>query len=542
MTKAFCYFNLPLIKNQLSLSASAQYSSDELIPSPTLNIFKKKIFPSIVHEETEESEIFEESSDPYLSFYDVQAKVNYQPNAKWLFNASFFTAYDKFEYYSFNNTKGLNIEEEFETRSTAMQATAKYRPDTNSQITAYGNFSSYDYLDAFELNEDEIEEASDKEGTLNKVETLEFGLQYELNHHKNWLSDISLSSENKDMFFHIEETSFFETEDINEEQMHSALFIHMDINTTFSNNRWLLNLGLRNSYLTTIDELFISPRGNIQYKLMDALKLKASAGFHYQFISQLAKVEDGNFNNSPIWYINANDRSEVLNAQKFSFGAIFQQNNWLFDVEAYQQKTKKLPAISTMINSEDAIDYLGEGFSRGIDFLALKKWKTLTIWTNYTLSKNEYTFTEVSTDSFPAPNDHRHNLSINSSYKFGNWQCAFNYYFRTALPYSSKPTITYELEDGEFDDVEIKYKSINNLRIEKLYNRLDASLSYKGTLFKDVLKFNTRLSVINLLNKENAESINYHLAYDEKNNKLSTEQIKKLLLPVTPQLTFHLSW
>jgi len=548
MTKVFGYFNIPLIKNQLSLSLSAQYASDELIPSPTLNIFKKKVLPSSVTGETEETENFEERFDADANFYDVQAKLNYQPSNKWLFNASFFKAHDDFEHQSFSEAGRLSLEKQITTNSMAMQVTSKFKPSAFMEFTVYGNYSNYNYLEQFELSEGEDkdeDEAFEKEGTFNKVETVEAGLQYKLQHHQNWISDAAISFEDKNMSYEIEENSLFDLDDFEEKEMLPALFFHADLSTTFSNPKWLLNLGLRNTYHTGIKKLFFSPRGNVQYKLTEALKVKASAGFHYQFISQLAKFENNNLNNNnPIWYINAFEHNEVLNAQKFSFGTIFQQNNWLFDAEAYHQITKNLPAVSTVGSSENVIDFLGEEFSRGIDVLALKKWRTLSVWANYTLSKNEYTFNDINANPFPAPNDHRHNLSINSSYKIGNWQCALNYHFRTSLPYSGKPEVTYEYEDeeDEFDDVVLNYTNINNFRVKGFYSRFDTAVSYEGTLFKDKIKFNTRLAVINLFNKTNTESINFHLVRDETTGLPTTVQIKKLLLPVTPQFTFHLSW
>jgi len=197
------------------------------------------------------------------------------------------------------------------------------------------------------------------------------------------------------------------------------------------------------------------------------------------------------------------------------------------------QISNNLPGIATFIQSDRPIDFLGDGFSRGIDVMAHKKWRTLILLANYTLSKNEYTFTDISNASFPSSNDHRHNLSINSSYKYKNWQWAINYHFRTSLPYTGFSDRD-DHKDREISDI------INNLRLPGYYSRLDASLSYNRSLFKNAIQFNGRLSIINLLDKENYESIEYRFVRDRNDRK--PVKIENFLLGVTPQLTLHFSW
>lgn len=212
-----------------------------------------------------------------------------------------------------------------------------------------------------------------------------------------------------------------------------------------------------------------------------------------------------------IWYLNSSNRNEVLNARKLALGAVYNQNQWLIDIEAYLQKNKNLPGFSPNVESEDAIDFFGEGTLQGIDVLVHKKWKTLTLWANYMLSKNQHTFTDldIMNQTFPAPHDNLHNISFNTNYKYNNWQFSVQYYLRSALPYSSPPTVNGDPDDDE-DDVYLKYNTINDLRLPGLYSRLDAAISYNRSFFNDAVQFNGRITLTNVLNKENYESINYH--------------------------------
>jgi len=537
MTKAFSYLNTPFIKNKLSLQLSAQYSiNNEWINSPTLNSYGKTVFQNtLLDEDTQMKQKFEERTETEIQFYDVQAKLNYKPNQKWSVNTSFFKSNDTFEYESTVEGPKIESDELITTNSTAIQTEVLFKPNLKSELKGFVSYSDYINTNGFSYKREEEDEPFDENKILNGIESYELGLQYQLKHHKHWRSDFSINAEYKYLFFDIKEQSFFEDEDIDERDMDEPFFIHQDVNTNYANNNWMIDIGFRNTWFADINEFFFSPRANIQYKVGEAFKLKASAGWYYQFISQLTKFNREHIDNNPIWYINAYHRDEVLQAKKISIGSIFKQGGWLVDVEAYLQKTNNLPGISTLINSERPIDFFGEGFARGIDLMVHKKWKTLTLWTNYTLSKNEFTFTEINDEPFPTSNDSRHNLSLHSSYKYKNWQWAINYHFRTALPYTS-------IMDRNNMNPKGLPSQLNNLRLPGNYSRLDAAISYNRSLFNKAIQFNTRLSILNLLDKENYESIEFRLLKSRNGGSTKPDKIENYLLGITPQLTFHFSW
>lgn len=546
MTKVFGYAKIPLVKHQLALSLSAQHSVDELFESPTLSIFTNKIFQNILlDDEQQKEEDYEERLETEIQFYDIQAKLNYKPTPKWSFNTSFFNAVDVYEYYSETDEDQFFYDEKMRINSSAIQAEMQIKPNTKNHLKAFASRSSYNNegLLLLQIEAEDYDEAFDDEMISNEIISTEIGLQYALRHHKNWLTDFSINTENKKLWYAIKERSFYEENDIEEADTQQVFLIHQDLNTVFSNNRWTIDLGTRNTWYHDIQSFFLSPRANVQYKLNKALKLKIAAGWHYQFVSHITKFDRNSIETNPIWYLNTNERDEVLNSRKLALGAVYNQNQWLIDIEAYLQKNKNLPGFSTNVESEDAIDFFGEGAVQGIDVLVHKKWKTLTLWANYTLSKNQYTFTdlEIMKQTFPAPHDNRHNLSFNSNYKYKNWQCSIQYYLRSALPYSSPPTVYGDPDDDE-DDIYLKYNTINDLRLPGLYSRLDAAISYNHSFFNNAIHFNGRLTLTNVLNKKNYESIDYHLAESEDEQQPKPIPVAKFLLPATPQVTLHFSW
>jgi len=279
LTKAFSYFNIPVLKNKLSISVAAQISIyNEWLNSPTLSSYANAIFQhEIPDEDTKMKDKFEERSATEIQFYDVTAKLNYKPNKKWAVHTSFFKAVDIFEYESMIDRREFELDEYITTNSTVAQIEATFKPRQNHQLKGFISYSDYTNTNGSVFKQKDDDDSFDENAILNSIGSIEVGLSYQLKHHKQWLSDFSINLENNNLLYNIDERSLFEEEDIDDDAIEDAIFVHQDINTNFTNKKWAVDIGLRSTLHTHHLDFYFSPRANVQYKISDVLTINLLA-------------------------------------------------------------------------------------------------------------------------------------------------------------------------------------------------------------------------------------------------------------------------
>ena len=201
-------------------------------------------------------------------------------------------------------------------------------------------------------------------------------------------------------------------------------------------------------------------------------------------------------------------------------GAFIDLGNHHFSIGAYLKDMKGLlyySNASLIFNSSQAgwendVE-IGEGKSRGLEFLYQKQGDVLAWKVAYTLSKTDRTFPGLNDgETFPAKFDRRHILNASSSYKICD-----NSRFELRV------NILYTLQSGHYVTVPLGgytgiliggqtvplyfYSKLNNLRLPD-YRRLDAGVSMEFR--KPRHKQHLDLGVYNVLNRHNIFAISYN--------------------------------
>ena len=137
------------------------------------------------------------------------------------------------------------------------------------------------------------------------------------------------------------------------------------------------------------------------------MRLKGARGQYHQFVKRV-EDEDVLEGSRDFWVLAGNDLDPSF-AEHRIIGASYDNNDWLFDVEAYQKDLDGISQFSTRLRRTpsqalDDLFFSGIGQPRGVEFLVQKKRGRLTGWVGYTLSEVEYELADFNdSNSFPAP-------------------------------------------------------------------------------------------------------------------------------------------
>jgi hypothetical protein len=274
-----------------------------------------------------------------------------------------------------------------------------------------------------------------------------------------------------------------------------------------------INPGIRLSHYDVTNKFYIEPRLSGSYQLTEKLKLKGAWGIYYQFVNRIIQ-EDITQGSRDFWLLSNEDTNPVGKAIHYIAGASYETNGFLFDVEAYHKDMTGLTEFTERItrrpgppgpgggqvSTQDSDFFQGDGYARGVEFLAQKKFGKMTGWVGYTLGEVVYDFPEISERPFKALHDQTHEFKVVNSMRLGAWTLAATYIYATGKPYTA-PVGGYELT--LLDGTQNSYISIgekNALRLPS-YSRVDVSATVNIPMGNSQAELG--LSIFNLLNHNN---------------------------------------
>jgi len=226
-----------------------------------------------------------------------------------------------------------------------------------------------------------------------------------------------------------------------------AGFIESDL--IFS-KKFAVKAGLRSSYLKMNDQIKVSPRLAVAFKLTDHQQISAAYG------SYLQQAADD--------YLKYDNHLESEQAQHFIMNYQYSKEGYLFRSEAYYKNYNDLVKFDTddpEFNSNYSNE--GEGYARGIDlfFRDDKTINHLEYWLSYSFidTKRNYRNYPISaTPDFVAT----HAASLVTKYWIEDWQSqiGFSYNFSSGRPFENPNTPGFLNE---------KTKNYNNLSFNWAY-------------------------------------------------------------------------
>ena len=285
--------------------------------------------------------------------------------------------------------------------------------------------------------------------------------------------------------------------------------------------KWNLVTGLRLSFDPYYWQPLIEPRINVQRRISPALRWRSSYGIYWQQVQQfLPLIREGLV--PDFWLLNDSSYAQPLSSQILATGLTYKKNGWLVDVEAYGKEfgrtTEQFPQLAQLLSRDSTLardDSLfisslvrGEALVAGIDLMASKRFRHLTLWAGGDLVWARNRSETLGGQLFQPYYANSASVKTGLLFNWKKWEFGLTWRWqggRRSLTVNQVPQLTQIDPD--------------NLKLPD-YHRLDASVNYR---FK-IKRFNGQLqsSFFNLYNRRNVQGVQYTEALDGSIQPLNT--------------------
>lgn len=303
----------------------------------------------------------------------------------------------------------------------------------------------------------------------------------------------------------------------------------------YAQDRWKiftpleLTMGLRTINYQPTHTTYVEPRVLFRLALTKQLALKGAWGEYHQFVNRI--TNDNALNGNRDFWLLADDRLAPNFADHKILGATYENQDFLFDLEAYRKELDNVAEFAQRFRrppgaSLNELFLLGTGVAQGVEFLMQKKSGAFNGWTSYTLAKVEYHIPGLNQGKpFPADHDRRHEIKLAGNYAVGKWNLALTWIFASGIPYSAP---TNAGTPGNF-----VFSSKNTHRLPA-YHRIDISCSRQFRMAN--FDWEAGLSLFNLYDRRNVIRREYFLS----NNALAVRDITALGFTPTVMVKMNL--
>ncbi len=547
-THADAFIKTPISK-KIGLVVSGRRSYTDVIQTTTYKALSQKVFqntkivetqnnqpPPVEEEEEEIGEIDEEDesetdiiSDDFF-FYDVTAKLilDVSPNDKIMISSIF--THNDLAFIVGDDEDTITDDLEIQNEGVSFSWTGTKNNRFHHSLKAYYSHFDLDYQFA-EREELFIEIQSVRRNTVRDF-GVDANISYELNS-KNLLT-LGYQFSHNEVFYRITRESQLENP-IDESER-----VNNDANALYANykftakNKSFLNLGVRASHYSVLDDIYIEPRANIEYPISKAIRLKATAELRYQPISQLIEFENTQLRlENNLWIHSNKEEVPLLESTQFSGGFLFSKNGWNFEIDGYHRKIDGLTSATNGFNTVSNNISTGESRVIGVDVLLKKKFQNFRAWLGYTFNDIEFTFPEIQNNPFPGNNDITHNFRISNTYTLDQWELSLGWLWRSGAPFTTANlTNTNQIAFGE----------VNAKRLDN-FHRLDISATYKFNLdATGKWKGHIGASILNVYNRRVPVSISYRLDENPVTENIELDVLRQMSLGITPNIVFRTSF
>jgi len=518
LTHADAYLSIPFKKINTALILGARKSYFNQWKSPYFNSISNLVFQDtkVGYSSNDTNVIVHQFNTDY---HDYKAKLIVDVSNKDKAFISFFTAKNKMTYSFTDTLNNIYSIDDFELvnqgASASWERKWNTRLKTNLDLT-YSDYkySSYDTLTVSDadttiiwLNNDNSNNMTDIQLRFSNAIQLAPGHRLEVGGQFNTRELLNKYLEN-----YAFEPSFYGS--ISNYATTTSFFGDY----TYSlKNRLLLRPGFRYTYHKELNKHYYEPRIYGQYKAFSNVAIKASAGIYHQDISQLVDV---GFNQlgvgNELWVLADGKEIESIDSKQVMVGANFNKNGWWLDAEGYYKTIAGITTFSKSLSNiaNRPFEY-GDATVIGLDLFVKKRWNNYRAWVSYTLSKTDYLFESVSTESFPAPHDQTHSMRLGQLYKWKQIEVSLAWQFSSGRPYHITDSVGAEYFADIQDSGYFLVWQPNNIGRLPAFHQLDLSVLYNFPN-KRRKRWNAKIgfSLKNIYNRRNTLSRRYLLYYD----------------------------
>jgi len=308
---------------------------------------------------------------------------------------------------------------------------------------------------------------------------------------------------------------------------------------------WTLRGGLRGTYFSSGNFWRLAPRLSVDYNLTPAVQLQAAYGRYHQFLTLETSQLFTAFDN---WLMAAEGVApsygdQVALGVKADLGDSVQ-----LEVEGYGRTMRDLFEQNPRID-EAGIPYanrflFGDGRAYGLEVLVRRRKGNLNGFLSYTLGRTERRFQSINISEngepqYYTPNyDRTHSLTLAANYELTDqWRLTSTFNYNTGKAYT-QPLYRYEVsppfQSGpERDNVFIS--AFNNARLPA-YHRLDLGVARTGRFF-EIADYELQIQVINAYSRRNI----WFYQYDTPDGRIERTETPQIPVPI-PNLSFSLTF
>ena len=331
--------------------------------------------------------------------------------------------------------------------------------------------------------------------------------------------------------------------------------VYVDIDTAAHNisgyiqDNWKLGSfielqpGLRGYYHSGGEYKRVDPRLAMVYHYDPSIRFKVAGGRYTQWMNVMSASEGGS-DVFDVWFpVDGSVEPTYTNQIVLGF-EWDREDGYEFTTETYYTDLHNVVAFRPMVDegevSADAF-VLGEGYSKGIEFMVQKKKGRLNGWLGYTLSWTERSFPAESYinsgDWFFPKWDRRHDFTVVTNYKLSrSWDIGVAWRYHTGQGFTQGLGVYtmryagFDPDDMGNDSRTILQGSKNNYRFPEDH-RLDINLAYNHLFMKMPAKF-----TISLFNAYSRRSY-WMRTFNTWENPIEVSDAK--LLPVIPLISYE---
>lgn len=501
-------------------------------------------------------------------FYDVNAKLTYRPTVRDIVSLSFYNGADDldntFNPSGMHGASSFSINNEDKTKWGNTGAAFKWSHNWNTRFYSNLMFTYSDYFN----DRDRTSTLPSSFTSSSSSTTTESTAEHNKLHDYSAKLDMEYKlSELQQLSFGVQasrtETSYALTENDTTTYLSNTInasvaSLYLQDRLSLLDTRLLITGGLRANYYSPTRKIYVEPRLTASYAINPTWKLKGSSGYYYQFAKKITR-EDIMQGNRDFWLMADGDQMPVGRSWQSVLGVAWETRDFLIDVEAYYKKLYDISEYSIRtVNMSQSFGggdpmmgggnkgnvqsssvysnrfYTGNGYARGFDVLAQKKYGDYSGWISYTFGQVIHNFPDISATKYYAANDVTHELKIVNIYKWRNWDFSASWLLATGKPYTA-PEGIYQLTLPDGTEKTYFTPSAKNGNRLPAYHRLDLAATYN---FKIAGKFQCAVnaSLFNLYNQKNV----WYKEFQAVDTEIVETDIN--YLGITPNINFSIKF
>jgi len=478
--------------------------------------------------------VLQESADNIpesFYFFDANGKVNYSLNQNNKFSLAFYSGVDDLK-FPFSADANINLNYGNQTLSSTWTHIFSDKLFSNFMLTG----SRYFNYPSFEIASTPFERSNN---------IYDFSLKGDFEYLPSDNHEISTGFWMGSLTLKLQDT--FDGQDTFGSRIQSQYgSVYLQDKWTIS-DKWVATPGLRLSGFSEGQYLRLEPRFSMEYRPNDRIRLQAAYGRYNQFLTLISNEA---FTGFDVW-LTTDEGVPPAYGNQYVLGAkTIPWEGYGLDIEVYYRSMNDLFEPDPFLPDQVGLPYeetfrFGKGYAYGAELFFERKVGQLTGFLGYTFGVTRRKFPDFNepilsnnpTRFYPPKYDRSHDLNIVLEYKFSDrWSTTASFNFATGQAYT-KPlgrAISFDFPTSSTVLDQLIVGRVNASRLPN-YNRLDISVSRKGTFF-GIGEAEWQFQLINAYSRRNVWFYNYDL----EENPAKKQAVP--LLPILPTVTYTLDF